>query len=46
MTADGEHLKRLGDLHKGGDYWPDWFAAASLAVFPARQAELQLWGKA
>ena len=44
MTADGEHLKRLGDLHKGGDYWPDWFASASLAVFPASK-RITIWGR-
>ena len=22
ITADGEYLKRLGDVHKGGDSWP------------------------
>ena len=44
ITADGEYLKRLGDVHKGGDSWPDWFAAASLAVFPASK-QLTIWGK-
>ena len=43
MTADGEHLKRLGDLHKEGDSWPDWFDPASLAVFPA--SKHTIWGK-
>ena len=43
MTADGEHLKRLGDLHKGEDYFPDWFAPASLAVSsPSKQ--ITIWG--
>ena len=44
ITADGEHLKRLGDAHKGGDSWPDWFAAASLAVPPASK-QVTTWGK-
>ena len=44
ITADGEYLKRLGDVHKGGDSWPDWFAAASLAVFPASK-QVTTWGK-
>ena len=44
ITADGEYLKRLGDVHKGGDSWPDWFAAASLAVFPASK-QLTIRGK-
>ena len=41
MTADGEHLKRLG---KERDSWPDWFASASLTVFPASK-QLTIWGK-
>ena len=44
ITADGDHLKRLGDMHKGGDSWPDWFDPASLAVFPASK-QLTIWGK-
>ena len=44
ITADGEYLKRLGDVHKGGDSWPDWFAAASLAVPPASK-QVTTWGK-
>ena len=44
ITADGEHLKRLGGVHKGGDSWPDWFASASLAVFPA-STQHTIWGK-
>ena len=44
MTADGEHLKRLGDLHKEGDSWPDWFDPESLAVFRASK-QLTIWGK-
>ena len=41
MTADGEHLKRLG---KERDSWPDWFTSASLSVFPASK-QLTIWGK-
>ena len=44
MTADGEHLKRLGGVHKGGDSWPDWFAPVALAVSPASK-QLTIWGK-
>ena len=44
ITADGEYLKRLGDVHKGGDSWPDWFAATSLAVPPASK-QVTTWGK-
>ena len=44
MTADGDHLKRLGGVHKGGDSWPDWFDPASLAVSPASN-QLTIWGK-
>ncbi|MDE0503482.1 MAG: hypothetical protein OXI86_05320 [Candidatus Poribacteria bacterium] len=35
MTADGEHLGRLGNLHKGGDGHPDWFAPVGLSVSSA-----------
>ena len=44
ITADGEHLKRLGDVHKGGDSWPDWLAPAALAVSSASN-QLTIWGK-
>ena len=44
ITADGQHLKRLGGVHKGADSWPDWFAAASLAVPPASK-QVTTWGK-
>ena len=43
MTADGEHLKRLGDLHKGGDSWPDWFDPATLAV-ASEGNRITIWG--
>ena len=44
MTANGKHLKRLGNAHKGYDYDPDWFDPAALAVFPASK-QLTIWGK-
>ena len=44
MTVDGEHLGRLGNLHKGGDGHPDWFAPAGLAVSPDSN-QLTIWGK-
>ena len=44
MTADGLHLKRLGKLHNGVDYSPDWFSGAALAVFPASKQHT-IWGK-
>ena len=44
MTVDGVHLKRLGKLHNGVDYSPDWFAGAALAVSPASN-QLTIWGK-
>ena len=44
MTVDGVHLKRLSKWHDGEDYQPDWFALASLAVFPASK-RITIWGK-
>ena len=44
MTADGEHLGRLGNLRRGGDGHPDWFAPAGLAVSPV-SSQLTIWGK-
>ncbi len=44
MTADGKYLKRLGNVHKGYDYDPDWFDPAALAVFPVSK-QLTIWGK-
>lgn len=44
MTTDGEHLGRLGNLHKGGDGHPDWFAPVGLAVSPVGN-RLTIWGK-
>ena len=44
MTVGGEHLKRLSKWQDGEDYQPDWFALASLAVFPASK-QTTIWGK-
>ena len=44
MTADGKHLKRLTNAHKGSDYDPDWFDPAALAVSPASK-QVTFWGK-
>ena len=44
MTVGGEHLKRLSKWQDGEDYQPDWFALASLAVFPASK-QITIWGK-
>ena len=44
MTVDGVHLKRLGKLHNGVDYSPEWFAGAGLAVSPA-SSQITVWGK-
>ena len=41
MTVNGEHFKRLG---KEGDYSPDWFASAALAVSPASKQHT-IWGR-
>ena len=44
MTSDGEQVKRLSNMHKGGDFDPDWYAAPGLAVLPAGK-QLTIWGK-
>ncbi len=44
MTVDGVHLKRLGKLHNGVDYSPDWYSGAALAVSPA-SSQVTSWGK-
>ena len=44
MTADGVYLERLGKLHNGVDYSPDWLAGAALAVSPASKQHT-IWGK-
>ena len=44
MTANGKHLKRLGNVHKAYDYDPDWFDPATLAVSPASK-HITIWGE-
>ena len=44
MTADGQHLKRLGNLHQEANYDPDWFDPATLAVPPAN-SQIIIWGR-
>ena len=44
MTANGVQVKRLSNVHKGGDFDPDWFAAAGLVVSPTGN-QLAIWGK-
>ena len=44
ITADGEHLKRLSGVHKGGDSWPDWFDPATLAV-ASEGNRITIWGR-
>ena len=44
MTADGEHLGRLGNLHKDGDGHPDWFAPGGLSVSPDG-SQPTIWGE-
>ncbi len=43
MTADGEYLKQLSDVHVGIDYQPD-FSPAGLAVSPA-SSKTTIWGR-
>ena len=43
MTADGQYLKQLSDVHNGGDYWPD-FGPVGLAVSPASKTAA-IWGR-
>ena len=44
MTADGQHLKRLGNLHQEANYDPDWFDPATLAV-PPTNSQITMWGR-
>ncbi len=44
MTADGKYLKQLSGLHERGDYDPDWFDPATLAVTPVGKS-LTFWGR-
>ena len=44
MTADGEYIKQLSDLHLAKDVDPDWLNPGLLPVFPnANQATI--WGR-
>ena len=43
MTADGQYLKQLSDVHNGGDYWPD-FGPVGLAVALASKT-VASWGR-
>ena len=43
MTADGQYLKQLSDVHNGGDYGPD-FGPTRLAVSPASKTTT-IWGR-
>ena len=43
MTADGEYLKQLSDIHNGADYGPD-FRPVGLAVSPASKTSTT-WGR-
>ena len=43
MTADGQYIKQLSDVHKGGDYDPH-FRPAGLAVTPASKTTT-IWGR-
>ena len=43
MTADGQYLKQLSDVHNGGDYDPH-FGPVGLAVSPASKTTT-IWGR-
>ena len=43
MTADGQYLKQLSDVHNGGDYGPD-FGPIGLAVSPTSN-KITIWGR-
>ena len=44
MTAEGKYLKQLSDLHERGDYDPDWFDPATLAV-ASEGNRITIWGR-
>ena len=44
MTAEGKYLKQLSDLHERGDYHPDWFDPATLAV-ASEGNRITIWGR-
>ena len=43
MTADGQYLKQLSDVHNGSDFDPD-FGPGGLAVFPTSKTAT-IWGR-
>ena len=43
ITAEGEYLMRLSELHKKGDAHPDWFDPTGRAVSPAGN-QITIWG--
>ena len=44
MTADGEYLKQLSDVHDGGDYQPDFDPKTGLGVSPTSN-NTTIWGE-
>ena len=44
ITAEGEYLMRLSELHKKGDARPDWFDPTGRAVSPAGN-QITTWGR-
>ena len=44
ITAEGEYLKRLSELHKKRDAHPDWFDPTGRAVSPASN-QITIWGR-
>ena len=44
MTADGEYLKQLSDLHLEKDADPDWFNPSGRTVAP-RSEKITIWGR-
>ena len=44
ITAEGEYLMRLSELHKKGDAHPDWFDPTGRAVSPAGN-QITIWGR-
>ena len=44
ITAEGEYLMRLSDLHEGIDMHPNWFDPTGRAVSPAG-SQITIWGR-
>ena len=44
ITAEGEYLMRLSELHKKGDSRSDWFDPTGRAVSPAGN-QITIWGR-